>query len=121
MSFINLKSESKEVKAVFTIQGADLWWYEYKGDETFVNSHKLDLEKKHSLGISKDVIHDYHSFKIEVANLSDDDRKIKVVVEWFEGDELVGTWRLAKSDSDGRVEVKGNSKYPRIFDSILFI
>lgn len=119
MQMINLTQPEADVTMKVTIEGIDLWSYDYSGDTNIKNSAKTNNTKSHPLGLTKNLLQDSDIITIHLANKYNEDRDVLVKVNWYENGKECHEWIPEEAGSNGKVKVKANDGL-KIQDSLFY-
>ena len=92
MELIQFNNNGGPVTIDITINGANIWSYEYVGDSTFKNNTGTGNGSTHILGSPGSLDNDINSWDVRFANISNDSIVAAATVNWKQDGQVLKTW-----------------------------
>ena len=92
MELIQFNKNGGPVTIDITINGANIWSYEYVGDSTFKNNSGTSNGSSHILGSPGNLDNDINSWDIRFGNISDDSIVAAATIHWKQDGQVLKTW-----------------------------
>ena len=92
MELIQFNKNGGPVTIDITINGANIWSYEYVGDSTFKNNSATSNGSTHILGSPVNLENDINSWDIRFGNISEDSIVAVAAIHWKQDGQLLKTW-----------------------------
>ena len=92
MELIQFNKNGGPVTIDITINGANIWSYEYVGDSTFKNNSATSNGSSHILGSPVNLENDIHSWEIRFGNISEDSIVAAATIHWKQDGLVLKTW-----------------------------
>ena len=92
MELIQFNKNGGPVTIDITINGANIWSYEYVGDSTFKNNSAAGNGSAHTLSLPANLDNDINSWDIRFGNISDDAIVAAATIHWKQDQQVLKTW-----------------------------
>ena len=92
MELIQFNKNGGPVTIDITINGANIWSYEYVGDSTFKNNSATSNGSTHILGSPVNLENDINSWDIRFGNISEDSIVAAATILWKQDGKVLKTW-----------------------------
>lgn len=92
MELIQFNKNGGPVTIHITINGANIWSYEYVGDSTFKNNSATSNGSTHTLGSPVNLDNDINSWDVRFGNISEDSIVAAATILWKQDGKELKTW-----------------------------
>jgi hypothetical protein len=92
MELIQFNKNGGPVTIDITINGANIWSYEYAGDSTFKNNSGTSNGATHILGSPVNLNNDINSWDIRFGSISADSAVAEAIIRWRQDGQVLNTW-----------------------------